>query len=429
MKVDVVIGAMWGDEGKGRVVNYLSSENDYDYIFRVNASTNASHTVKLDENSKPIITKQLPSVFYSKSKLVLGTGAILNLSEFKKEIKNRPDLDFIKYNVFVSSSITLLIEPYIDTNRNSNTSKKFGSTNQGTGVAVVSRIQRHALRLIDIKNIVNNVVSRREIVEKIKFSCEQISNNFGIKTDHYYEKILLDLIDDYVEIKEMIGDFCIDYSQLIDEIVQYPYNVLIEGCNGILLDNLHGMYPYVTSASTSINYLLNGANISPYLLNDSYIVCGAYSCCLNKRPFPTEIFNAAAEKIYDNNSEVDDAEGMKRRVGWLDLPALKKSLIGHTGCKLVINKVDVLKDFSEICVCMYYDTDSGVYKIMPDNIETLKVTPIYKVFKGWGDVSNVEHYNDFPDELKEYIDFIESETKMEVKYIGIGKETNKMIIK
>lgn len=426
MKVDVIVGGLYGDEGKGKIVSNLGK--NYDYIFRVNASTNASHTVVLEDGNS-FVTKQLPSVFGKENiKFVVAPGAVLNLHALRMELEGRNDLNKIYNNVTVASSISLLINPYIDRNKNQNHSKKYGSTNQGTGNAIIARDARHSIKLMDIKNVINNIISFDTLIKKIKESCYELDKSFyQDKKEDYFKHEAENLINDFIHIEKMIGSFCKDYSNFLYNI-ESNANILIEGCNGIMLDNLHGLNPFTTSASTSINSLLNGANISPYYLNEMYVIITGYFCCLNKRPFLTEMNEQDANKLYKYNSEVDDAENMKRRLGWFDLPTLKKSLIGHKNAKLIINKLDIMQDLDIIKVCDYYlnELNEKIY-IMPDDVEELKkLKPHYIDFKGWGNIDNINK-NNIPKELKEYINYIEKETKEKIAYIGIGRKDKDLI--
>lgn len=422
MKVDVIVGGLYGDEGKGKVVSNLGQ--NYDYIFRVNASTNASHTVVLEDGTS-FITKQLPSVFGRNNiKFVVAPGAILNLHALRLELESRNDLDKIYNNVTIASSISLLINPYIERNKEQNHSKEYGSTNQGTGNAIISRDARHSVKLMDVENVINNIITFDDLVHKIKESCLELDKSFyENKNEEYYITEANSLIDDYNKIKEMIGFFCKDYTSFLYNIDQ-DSKVLIEGCNGIMLDNLHGLNPFTTSASTSINSLLNGANISPYYLNEMYVIITGYFCCLNKRPFLTEMDETSANKLYKYNSEVDDAENMRRRLGWFDLPTLKKALIGHKNAKLILNKLDIMQDLQEVKVCDYYlDENNNKIYIMPDNVEFLKrLKPHYIKLKGWGKIDKV-----IPKELKKFVNYIEKETNEKIVYLGIGRRDKDLI--
>jgi len=353
---------------------------------------------------------------------------VLNLHALRLELESRNDLDKIYNNITIASSISLLINPYIDRNKNQNHSKKYGSTNQGTGNAIIARDARHSVKLVDIKNVINNNISFDMLIGKIKESCYELDKLFyQDKKDEYFKLEAESLIEDFIQIEKMIGIFCKDYSNFLYSI-ESNSNILIEGCNGIMLDNLHGLNPFTTSASTSINSLLNGANISPYYLNEMYVIITGYFCCLNKRPFLTEMDEKDANKLYRYNSEVDDAENMKRRLGWFDLPTLKKSLIGHKNAKLILNKLDIMQDLKNIKVCDYYlnEMNEKIY-VMPDDVEELKkLKPHYIKFKGWGNIDNINK-NNIPKELKDYIDYIEKETKEKIAYIGIGRKDKDLI--
>lgn len=202
MKVDVIVGGLYGDEGKGKIVSYLGNKNNYQYVFRVNASTNASHSVQLEGSNEIIVTKQLPSVFFNENvKFVVGPGAVLNLKALMEEVYARPDN--LKNKVNIASTICLLIEPYIEKTIGSTISKSLGSTNQGTGVAVVSRTRRHCLRLYDVQNCVQGRITMEELIKKIIFtSMETDAVYFSKKEKSYFKKIALDLIDEYNAIFE-----------------------------------------------------------------------------------------------------------------------------------------------------------------------------------------------------------------------------------
>lgn len=409
-------------------MSYLGNENNYDYVFRVNASTNASHCVQLEGSDDIIVTKQLPSVFFNDDvKFVVGPGAVLNLKALKEEVYSRPD-DLMN-KVSIASTICLLIEPYIEKTVGSTISKSLGSTNQGTGVAVVARTRRHCLRLYDVANCVNGKLTVEELVEKIIFTSNETDFvYFSKKEKAYFSKIAEDLINEYKAIVEKIGEFSVEYTQFLNAIPE-DSKILIEGCNGIMLDNLHGLNPYTTSASTAVNALMNGANISPYHLNDTYIICTGYFYCLNKRPFLTEMEEEDAEKIYINNDEVDNAEGMKRRIGWFDLPTLKKALTGHEGAKLVINKLDIMKDLEKVKICTEYRLSDGrTVEYMPDNLMELQgAVPVYREFDGWGDISQATCKDELPEALLEFLSYVEKETHFKIAFVGNGRGQNSLI--
>jgi Adenylosuccinate synthase len=430
MKIDVITGGLYGDEGKGKIVSNFGKKRNYDYIFRVNASTNASHTV-VTNNGDKYITKQLPSVFDDERKnFVIAPNAVLNLHELKNEVLSRCDKETLKGRVFIASTISLIIKPYFEINNKSKASTEYGSTNQCTGIAIIARTGRHCLRLYDIYNVINNISSKETIIDKIKFTCEQLNSNFNQdKNDKYYESILDEMIADFKIIEEYLGEYCIDYSNLIYNLDKNS-NILVEGCNGIMLDNIHGLNPYTTSSGTTLNSLLAGANLPIKYLNDNYVVISAYFCCLNKRPFLTEMNEEELNKIYSINSEVDNAENMKRRLGYFDLPTLKKSLIGHDGSILILNKLDVMRNLEDIKVCTHYQSGNKLYELMPDDVNELAtLTPVYKTFEPFGDISSIDNYEDMPKSVKKFIEFIEKETGFMIKYIGKGPRVDDLIVR
>lgn len=423
MKVDVIVGGLYGDEGKGKIVSYFGNLDKYDYVFRVNASTNASHTVATKRHKELLVTKQLPSIFFNEDiKYVVGPGAILNLKALKDELLLRPD--DIKDRLSIASTIVLLIEPYIEMTINSDVAKKLGSTNQGTGMAIVARSRRHCIRLLDIKNFIDKRITHKELFDKIDFSCSELDKDFfnRIKSDKvaYIDNLINDLVNDYMTVRLNVGEFVVDYTDFLTK-MPYKSSVLIEGCNGIMLDNLHGLHPYTTSASTSINALLNGANISPYELNETFIACTAYFCCLNKRPFLTEMTEEESQLIYNNNAEIDDAEGMRRRLGWFDLPTLVKALIGHKNCSIVLNKVDIMKDCKTIKLCTHYTDKNGkMVNVMPDDIlDLMELKPHYRTFDGWGNKDGSLNL----EKIKDFVDYINNAIQPlgKIKYLGVGR--------
>lgn len=426
MKVDVIVGGLYGDEGKGKIVSNLG--NNYDYIFRVNASTNASHTVVLEDGNN-FVTKQLPSVFGNSSvQFVVAPGAVLNLHALLQELKSRNDLDKIYNHVTIASSISLLINPYIERNKKQSHSKKFGSTNQGTGNAIIARCGRHSIKLMDIDNVQNGIITIEDLACKIKESCLELDRFFFLnKKDNYYLTEAKSLVDDYQSIKDLIGDFSKDYSTFLYNLKK-DAKILIEGCNGIMLDNLHGLNPFTTSASTSVNALLNGANVSPCYLKNIYLIITGYFCCLNKRPFLTEMTQNEANILYKYNSEVDDAEGMQRRLGWFDIPTLKKALVGHKNAKLVLNKLDIMQDLKEIKICDYYlDLKGNKIEVMPDNVNILaNLKPHYITIRGWGNLEKITKDN-IPKELQYFIKYIEKQVNEKVVLLGVGRKDKDLI--
>lgn len=414
MKIDIIVGGNYGDEGKGKVVNALFDEYNYDYVFRVNASTNASHCVNLG-NGQNYVTKQLPSVFFNNEvKFVVSNGTFLNLIEFENEVKNRPDNNTLKNRVFVASSTPIILPGYIRYNKSDKLRQNIGSTNQGTGIAMMARVAKHSVYLSDIGMCYDIENGTQLLVDKIIKSYEYL------KIPYTYQEVIEDaksLCDSYFALYNVLNKFCVDYAKFIYDLTKTNANVLIEGCNGILLDNINGVIPYTTSCSTTAAALMSYANLPMSYINETYVVMGAYLVCLNKRPFITEFVKNSPEynTVINEGIEIDNAEMMQRRIGWFDLPTAKRALIGHAKCKLVLSKVDVIKKFDTIKVAMYYTDDNGKqYDILPEMTHLLdSLKPVYKEFNNT--------------EIDSFIEYIESELNVKIAYIGTGSETKNII--
>ncbi|MCB1135661.1 MAG: adenylosuccinate synthetase, partial [Chlamydiia bacterium] len=287
LEVDIVIGALWGDEGKGKYVAQVCKR--YDAVLRVNASTNAGHCV--EEDGAQYVTRQLPSYFFpGETELVVAPGALLNLVKLKEEIEERPDIEQLRGKLKVANSISLVLDPYV-LKCQGKQSQMIGSTHQGTGPSAAARTARHSLRLYDIEAALRGDAS---VVDKIAHTTrETIPHRFdedSAENRSYFKRVLDENVQAYRSIVALIGPFTVDYSHYLGSSLRaHAKRVLIEGCNGLLLDNLHGALPYTTSASTNLGAMVCGANLSPQEVQSSIVVTSAYATCLGKRPFPTEM--------------------------------------------------------------------------------------------------------------------------------------------
>ena len=289
---------------------------------------------------------------------------------------------------------------YIVSNQKETTAQKFGSTNQGTGVTNRARLNRHCIRLYDLDKCNNET-----LYEKIKFSCSTLNLNIS---ENEIKACVIELKETYKKIKEIIGDFCTDYSSLIRNINGEDCNVVVEGCNGALICNMFGQHPYVTSCMTGINAMLAYSNLDPTKIERIHCVTGSYICCLNKRILPTEILDKdIVNQLRKKCNEIDSAEDMERRLGWFDLPALKKAL-SFTNKKMVLhlNKFDAIGAINQeyIPICTHYMIHGNKYEIMPDDEFLLEHA--------------IAIYENVP--FDDYVQFIEKQLNIKVLYIGLG---------
>lgn len=428
--IDIVLGGLLGDEGKGKLIGRIGE--GYDAVLRVNASTNAGHCVS--DGNNQYVTRQLPSVFYPQhTQLVVAPGALFNLEAFYDELTSRPDLKHLFDKVKVASSISLVIKPYLEKDRE-HIGNLLDSTRQGTGPSASARSMRHSLRLFDVEEAAKHQYRYQSVLNKLCLTTKE-TLPYRFQDDQssltaYCQEELDNLIAVFKKTQEIIGDFCVDYTEYATRNLILPGNeLLIEGCNGLLLDNLHGMHPYVTSASTNIGAMLSGANFSHSSIRKVIIVISAYATCLGKRPFPTEMDDVASQHFFDNCNEVDVAESKKRRIGWLDLPALRKALSGCSGSVLHLNKLDVLSGLKHIKVSTSYQLEEKKLQMMPDNPYLHEyLTPHFEILEGWQEsLQDCRSFGDLPLQAQAYINFISAQLAMPIESVGVGPDNQQFI--
>lgn len=433
LQVDVIVGALWGDEGKGKLVGAIG--RDYDAVLRVNASTNAGHCV--DDGARVHVTRQLPSVFSPQATLlVIGPGALLNLVALADEAAARPDPDHVRGKVRVASSVALVIRPYVEKGQGG-MSRLIGSTHQGTGPTAVARAARHALHLYDVEAVARGAPGAAdEVHAKLVRTCVETSpDRFADgrpDTDAYCRDVLVELVAAFRRLEQALGAFCVDYTALLLDLHATGRRALIEGCNGLLLDNLHGAHPNVTSASTNLGAMLCGANVSPAAVGTAYVVAAAYATCLGKRPFPTEMSAADAAPLRARCDEVDVAQHEPRRLGWLDVPALRKALAGCHGAVLHLNKLDALGGRggpATIKLCTRYRLGERVVDVMPDDPRLVRLAaPEYVEVPGWTEsIGDVRRFDALPAAAQDYVRHVQRLLPNEVVSVGVGPRNDDLV--
>jgi adenylosuccinate synthase len=425
--VDVIVGAYFGDEGKGKLVG--ATGHGYDAVLRVNASTNATH--KVCDGEHTWITRQLPSVFFPRAtRLVLAPGALLNLPALAEELAARPDLDTLAGNLAVASSIALVLPPYIEKGQGG-MSLVIGSTRQGTGPSAVARTARHALHLHDVEAVVAGAAgAREEALEKLARTVRETwPERPAPPSPAYLDELLDEQVAAFRAVAALVGRFSVDYTRLLATRLSAARALLIEGCNGLLLDNLHGAHPHVTSTSTNVAAMLMGANLSPFWLRQAIVVTSAYANCLGKRPFPTEQSGAVAEHLHARCDERDVAAGELRRVGWLDVPGLRKALAGCAGAVLHLSKLDALSGLSELCVCTHLDVDGKLVEVLPDDPRAVRrARPVYLTLPGWSEpLGEARRFADLPAAARGYVLAVERLLGHRVVSLGVGPRNQDLI--
>ena len=413
-----VIGLQWGDEGKGKIVDYLSE--DFDLVVRYQGGNNAGHTVIVDDTTYKL--NLIPSGVIRGKICFLGQGVVLDPNHFfnefdqiKKKINN-PE-------IYLSSNISLILDYHkqLDKINESilNTEKKIGTTSKGIGPAYQDKVGRKSIKLYDLK-------SKKIIEEKmhsIKKFYDPILESFN-ESKINIEQTIQDLLIFYDVVNELI----VDNSQIKKEFKNKK--ILFEGAQGALLDLDHGSYPFVTSSNTvSSNIVIGSA------LQVDYQTVGifkAYSTRVGNGPFPSELFDDIGDYIAEKGVEIGTVTKRKRRCGWLDLVSLKYSCEINRVNELCMTKADVLNNLSEIKVCKSYNSKKyeDVNFSESDILESLSLeNSDFEVFSTWGEIEDLSNFETLPDNLKKYISYIENYLNIPIKIISLGPERNQTIIR
>ena len=413
-----VIGLQWGDEGKGKIVDYLSE--DFDLVVRYQGGNNAGHTVIVDDTTYKL--NLIPSGVIRGKICFLGQGVVLDPNHFsneydqiKKKINNP--------KIYLSSNISLILDYHkqLDKINESilNTEKKIGTTSKGIGPAYQDKVGRKSIKLYDLK-------SKKIIEEKmhsIKKFYDPILESFN-ESKINIEQTIQDLLSFYDVVNELI----VDNSQIKKEFKNKK--ILFEGAQGALLDLDHGSYPFVTSSNTvSSNIVIGSA------LQVDYQTVGifkAYATRVGNGPFPSELFDDIGDYIAEKGVEIGTVTKRKRRCGWLDLVSLKYSCEINRVNELCMTKADVLNNLSEIKVCKSYNSKKyeDVNFSESDILESLSLeNSDFEVFSTWGEIEDLSNFETLPDNLKKYISFIENYLNIPIKIISLGPERNQTIIR
>lgn len=420
MKVDVLLGLQWGDEGKGKVVDVLTPR--YDVITRFQGGPNAGHT--LEFNNIKHVLHTIPSGIFREDKInVIGNGVVIDPCIFKKEIDSLSNLGLdLSRTLFISKKAHLILPTHRLLDAASESSKgesKIGSTLKGIGPAYRDKIGREGLRVGDIDN---------DFIEKYKDRQKQhvdLLENFY----HFdYREALQEYEKSWFEGIEVLKKFTfIDSEHFINKQLELGKSVIAEGAQGTLLDIDFGSYPFVTSSSTITAGACTGLGIAPGKIGRVIGIFKAYCTRVGSGPFPTELNDATGQKMRDAGHEYGSTTGRPRRCGWLDLVALKYSIMIDGVTELIMMKADVLDDFDTIKVCTGYKINGKITDEFPYELND-DVEPVYEELAGWRtSLTKVNDKANFPEELNRYIQFIESKTGVPISIVSVGPDRSQTI--
>jgi adenylosuccinate synthase len=423
MTVDLLLGLQWGDEGKGKIVDVLTSK--YDIIARFQGGPNAGHTLEFDGIKH--VLRTIPSgIFHDNNINIIGNGVVIDPVVFKSEIDGLAKFNLdIKSKLIISRKAHLILPTHRLLDAASEASKgkaKIGSTLKGIGPTYMDKTGRNGIRVGDIE------------LEDFKERYRALADKHEAMIAFYNVDIQYNLPELEKEFFEAIKDLqkltFIDSEEYLAQAQKAGKSILCEGAQGSLLDVDFGTYPFVTSSNTTAAGACTGLGIAPNKIKEVYGIFKAYTTRVGSGPFPTEDFGDAGDVMASVGNEFGSVTGRKRRCGWLDLVALKYAIQVNGVTQLMMMKGDVLSGFETLKVATAYNYKGEVIQHLPYNIEEENATPIYTEFKGWqANLTGLTTFESLPKELKDYIEFIEKEVEVPIKIVSVGPDRKQTILK
>ncbi len=413
MRVTVLVGSQWGDEGKGKIVDILSE--NYDIVTRYQGGANAGHTVTIGE--KQYILHLIPSgILRENVSCVIGNGVVIDPNALLDEIEllNQNGISvqgrlFISHNAHLIMPYHKLLDNISETNGN-----KIGTTGRGIGPCYIDKYARKGIKIVDLLN-------KKVLEEKIRTNLKE-KNNLLKKIYNHAELDVEEIIKEYVEFDKAIDRYVKDVPAFLNNAIAEGKSILLEGAQGALLDVDHGTYPYVTSSSPTSGGACTGTGIPPTKINLVFGIVKAYTTRVGYGPFPTELTEDTGEKLRKIGAEYGATTGRPRRCGWFDAFLVKYSATINGIEEAAITKLDVLGSFEEIKICTGYEIQGKLLKSYPTDVQRLsEVKPVYESFKGWNsDISKCRSYSELPPEAMEYLEFIANNTGIKISIVSVG---------
>jgi len=418
--VDVILGLQWGDEGKGKIVDYFAP--NYDVIARFQGGANAGHTLYV--NGQKVVLHQIPSGIFHEDKInLIGNGVVLDAVTLKKECEKVASMGIdYKKNLYISERAHLILPTHRALDKASELAKgneKIGSTLKGIGPAYMDKTGRNGLRVGDLldKGFISQYI-------KIRLKHQRLLDSYNFQED------ISTWEDEFFESIELLRDFkIVNGEYFINDKIQQGKKVLAEGAQGSMLDVDFGTFPFVTSSSTISAGVCTGLGIAPQKIKDVFGVSKAYCTRVGSGPFPTELNDETGELIRKIGSEFGATTGRPRRCGWIDLVALNFACMINGVTKIIMTKTDILDTLPELNVCTAYNINGEEKNYVPFQMTQVKLEPVLKSFAGWQtDITAMSEYEVLPQNMKNYIDYINKFLKVPVKYISNGPGRDQIIL-
>ena len=422
MSTTVVLGAQWGDEGKGKVTDFFASTADY--VVRFQGGNNAGHTIVVGED-KLALSLTPSGVLYPECTPVIGSGCVIDLGFLKQELEMLKEKNInteklvISPNAHVIMPYHKLLDELIEESLGEN---KIGTTKKGIGPCYADKIQRKGIRVQDLLDKNNFSEKVKKNIEEVNLTLTKIYNQPPLTADE-----IINEFDAYVD---TVSEHVADTSLLIANAIKNNKSILFEGAQGTLLDIDHGTYPFVTSSNTSSGNAAIGSGVGPKNLDRIVGVTKAYISRVGSGPFLTEQENEIGDYLIEKGAEFGVVTGRRRRCGWLDLISLKYSVRVNSLTELFITKLDVLSGLEELKLCVGYKNSNEVLTDYPYDQNILNTAePIYETLDGWtDDISSIKNFEDLPKNAQIYIKAIEDFIEVPITFISVGPERTENII-
>lgn len=420
MSVKVIVGAQWGDEGKGKIVDLLSE--NVDIVARYQGGANAGHTVVVGD--KTYVLHLIPSgILHPKVVCVIGNGVVLDPQAFLDEVAFLEKLGIdVRGRLFISHNAHLIM-PYhklIDSLKEQGASK-IGTTGRGIGPAYIDKFARVGVKIVDL-------LHRDVLVKKIRSNIED-KNQLLSKIYHSDEINVDEIVDKYLQFDKQLDEFITDTSVYMNRALKEGKSVLAEGAQGAMLDVDFGTYPYVTSSNPTSGGACTGLGIPPTAVKSIAGVAKAYTTRVGNGPFPTEQLNEVGETLRKIGGEYGATTGRPRRCGWLDLFSLKYSVMVNGIEEVALTKLDVLDSFDEIKVCIGYKYQGRQLKSFPLDLCTIEdIEPVYETLPGWkAKIAGAKAYGELPANCRSYVEYIEKYLEAPARLVSVGATRDQTI--
>ena len=422
MPVRVIVGAQWGDEGKGKVVDLLSAEADY--VVRFQGGNNAGHTIE-NERGKFALHLVPSGICNPRTVAVIGNGVVIDPVVLRGEIDDLEARGVSAANLKLAAGAHFIMPYHLLVDRVVEAAlgqDQIGTTKRGIGPAYADKADRRGVR---VQDIMDPLAFRTKVFGMMQAKAHLVKQVFGEEVAGLEEEC-----ERYIKAAESLRPYVADTSLMVWRAIRQGLSVLFEGAQGTMLDLDHGTYPYVTSSNPVSAYAGVGVGIGPTQIDEVWGVCKAYATRVGEGPFPTELHDASGEMLREKGFEFGTTTGRPRRCGWLDLVALRFAarVNGLTG--LAVTKLDVLNDLDEINVCCSYRVgDTLVPELPPFQADFLRAEPVYETLPGWGsDISGARSFGELPREAQAYLTFISSFAEVPLALVSVGPRRDETIL-